>query len=84
MIDVHVHEQVGDNWRFIGSDAALDEVPKFQALLKLPSTDNLNTAEIFGYLFRFDLTRRINWSKHMDQISAHRTLSNKHGSRNLI
>ena len=55
MIDVHVHEQVGDNWRFIGSDAALDEVPKFQALLKFPSTDNLITAEIFGYLFPIPL-----------------------------
>ena len=51
MIDVHVHEEVGDHWRFIGSDATLDEVPKFQALLKFPSANNLITAEIFGFLF---------------------------------
>jgi hypothetical protein len=51
MIDVHVHEQVGEHWRFIGSETTLDEVPKFQALLKFPSANNLITAEIFGYLF---------------------------------
>jgi len=51
MIDVHVHEQVGDHWRFVGFDAALDEVPKFQALLKFPSVNNLITADIFGYQF---------------------------------
>jgi len=51
MIDAHVHEQVGDHWRFIGSDATLDEVPKFQALLKFPSPNNLIMTEIFGYQF---------------------------------
>ncbi len=51
MIDIHVHEQVGEQWRFKYSDPHLDEVPKFQILLDFPKQSELKIGKIFGYLF---------------------------------
>ena len=51
MIDVHVHTQVGDLWRFKYSDPDLDEVPKFQVLIDFPFSSGSNLGEIFGYRF---------------------------------
>lgn len=51
MIDIHVHEQVGERWRFKYSDVDLDEVPKFQILLDFPLHDELIIGKIFGYQF---------------------------------
>ena len=51
MIDVHVHTQVGDLWRFKYSDPDLDEVPKFQVLIDFPFSSGINLGEIFGYRF---------------------------------
>ena len=51
MIDIHVHEQVGERWRFKYSDVDLDEFPKSQILLDFPLHDELIIGKIFGYQF---------------------------------
>ncbi len=51
MIDVQVHAQVGNFWRFKYSDPDLDEVPKFQVLIDFPDSRGNNIGEIFGYRF---------------------------------
>lgn len=51
MIDIHVHAQVGDRWRFKYSDPDLDEVPKFQVLIDFPASSGISLGEIFGYRF---------------------------------
>jgi len=51
MIDIHIHTQVGDRWRFKYSDPYLDEVPKFRALIDFPADGGFAFGEIFGHLF---------------------------------
>ena len=51
MIDIHVHSQVGNFWRFKYSDPVLDEVPKFQVLIDFPVSKRDSFGEIFGYRF---------------------------------
>ena len=51
MIDIHVHAQVGDRWRFKDSDPDLDEVPKFQVLIDFPASSGIKLGHIFGYRF---------------------------------
>ena len=51
MIDIHVHTQVGDFWRFKYSDPDLDEVPKFQILIDFPERSDAIFGEIFGFHF---------------------------------
>jgi hypothetical protein len=51
MIDIHVHAQIGNFWRFKYSDPDLDEVPKFQVLIDFPASSGIDLGEIFGYRF---------------------------------
>jgi hypothetical protein len=51
MIDIHVHTQVGNFWRFKYSDPDLDEVPKFQVLIDFPELKRDSFGQIFGYQF---------------------------------
>ena len=51
MIDIHVHAQVGDRWRFKHSDPDLDKVPKFQVLIDFPASSGIKLGDIFGYRF---------------------------------
>ena len=51
MIDIHVHTQVGNFWRFKYSDPDLEEVPKFQVLIDFPVLKRDSFGEIFGYQF---------------------------------
>jgi hypothetical protein len=58
MIDVHVHAQVGNFWRFKYSDPDLDEVPKFQVLIDFPVFEKDSFGEIFGYRFPVPINSR--------------------------
>lgn len=51
MIDIHVHTQVGNFWRFKYSYPDLDEVPKFQVLIDFPASRGIDLGEICGYRF---------------------------------
>ena len=51
LIDIHVHTQVGNFWRFKYSDPDLDEVPKFQVLIDFPELKRDSFGQIFGYQF---------------------------------
>ena len=51
MIDIHVHSQVGNFWRFKYSDPVLDEVPKFKVLIDFPKIGDPTIGKLFGFQF---------------------------------